>query len=154
MAACAVLGPLLGGAALILAYLVAIAYSYILYGPTTLPPGIVESVAGLALMVLMFSYIFGGLQALGSGLWLGYRAWRTGKVSAQEAIVTALAVSVLFFVAFSLWDTRDGVGDFRSNAGAGLSLGLLSVVAALTVRWLLIKLGVLPRNDASPVAST
>lgn len=154
LAGCVVLGPLMGGLALVLAYLAAIAYSYALYGPSTLPPDVVETVAGLAGMVLMFSYLFGGAQALASGLWLGFRTWRNGNVSALEALLTALAVSVLAVAVLTLWQLMDGSTDFRSNAGIGLVFGALSIFAALGVRWVLIKLGVLPRNGASPVAST
>jgi hypothetical protein len=154
LAGCVVLGPLMGGLALVLAYLAAIVYSYALYGPSTLPPDVVETVAGLAGMVLMFSYIFGGAQALMSGLWLGFRAWKEGNVSAREAVLTGVAVSMIFYLCLTLWEMQGGLADVRANAGMGLFLGILSVVAALAVRWVLIKLGALPRATTSKAAST
>lgn len=155
LAACLFVGPPIGGLVIVVAYLAAVLYAAAVYGASTIPPDFIESFAGMTGLTLLFSYMFGGAQALACGAWLGLRTWRNGTVSFKEVVLTATVISVLAVVAFMLWEQLEGrTADVRSYAGTGTTLGLLGIVSAVLVRWLLIKLGILPRRREAGGMST
>ena len=153
--ACLFLGPPIGGLLIVVAYLAAVLYAAALYGSSTIPPDAIESFAGMTGLTLLFSYMFGGAQALACGAWLGLRTWRNGTVSFREVVLTATAISILAVVAFMIWERIEGrAPDPNTYAGTGTILGILGIISAVVVRWLLIKLGILPRRRAAGGMST
>lgn len=105
-------------------------------------PDVVEAGVTFALLSALYSYIFGGVQALASGIWLGYRTWRVGTFTRREALIAALVVSVVSGSALFAMDTQ-GLGAIRDNLITIGFLALCGVVGILGVRRLLVTFGVI-----------
>jgi len=99
-------------------------------------------------LMVLFSHVVGGIQALLAAIWLGIRTYLRGTFGYGEAVLAALVVS-------TIWAFRFGSIEELSNLprllngdlpGGGLQLMLigLSVGSALICRWLLRVVRILP----------
>ena len=107
-----------------------------------------QSYASVAALMVMFSHLFGGVQAAISAAWLGMRTFWRGTFGYGEAMLVALVASLLWTLRFGsldalmAWPTA-GSGE-ASPGGVHLSLLVVSIVAALVCRWLLRVVRILP----------
>lgn len=96
----------------------------------------------LAAFAAMFSYIYGGLAALISALWLGTRTYHCGTFGYEEAVLVAVVASCLGGLAMAMLV-------FEQPSAYLTFLVMLipaSIVSALMCRWLLGRLGILPSS--------
>ncbi|MCB1521532.1 MAG: hypothetical protein KDJ37_13280 [Hyphomicrobiaceae bacterium] len=81
--------------------------------------------------IAIFSYLFGAIHSILSGIWLGRKVARDGTFSFREAIMTTLVVSVIAGLPYV--------------AKSGVIIVLLQTVsalwAAIACRWLLQRFG-------------
>jgi len=76
-------------------------------------------------MAMLFSYIFGGLQAAGTGLFLTFLSTEKGKFNYSAALLAPLPPSGIAFVVTG-----------HTMAGFGVLLCILSVLSSLMLRFL------------------
>lgn len=95
------------------------------------------------LWISMFSYVFGGVPALISGVALGFRA---AKGQPSGVLVTLAIVAVALLMAAALYRLMPLRDEPAGNAFALVGfLTPLAVASALVCRWLMIKIRLLPR---------
>lgn len=135
--------PLIGGG-LILCLIFATLGVRALIGESN-PPSHIQFVAEI-FFVIPSSYVLGGVQALGSGLWVARLTYLKGGFSYREAVITALIVSFAFsVVALAIRGASSGP---LNNIKFLLILLVISVASALICRWLIARLGILaPANS-------
>lgn len=121
-----------------------------------LPPAQNEltSYLSVAVFFVLFSHLFGGAQALFTGLWLGARTYWRGGFGYTEAALAALVVSVVWGLRAygglnEAVDWSRTASDLSPGGGLVLSLGAISVVSALICRWLLRRVRILPGESRS-----
>lgn len=86
---------------------------------------------GSILIAAIVSFLFGGLPALASAIWVGMRTYRFGRFGYVEAVLVSL-ISTLVLAPFTL----PGSADPRTWTLGTLMLPA-SLVSALIVRWML-----------------
>jgi hypothetical protein len=121
-------------------------------GMSEFPPamqGDLDAYLGVALFVLLFSHMAGGLQALLTGIWLGLRTFWYGTFSYGEAALAALVVSAVWGLAAYgglnealIWSRT--AGDPTPGGGLAMSFGILGIISALICRFLLRRFRILP----------
>lgn len=112
------------------------------------------NVARLATSAVAMGYAFGGPQAVMTGMWAAHAAFRKGTYSRRGAMIaavvaTALWIALLYSPASPLAEGNAGDENKIAN-GAKIALFLtpLSMVSALVVRWLCVRLGILAERPA------
>lgn len=108
--------------------------------------GVIGGLLGGSLAMSVYSYVFGGLQAIACALWLAPRTYRHGGFSFGEALATALVVSAAAAVVFVTADHRDLAGALALSA----FLGAFACLSALMCRLVLGLLGIVPVTAGSP----
>lgn len=115
-------------------------------GATKVEPA--ASVASFIVLILFsafLSYLYGGLSALFSAIWLGVRTFRNGSFSYVEAVLTAVVAggAGALLMVFVIFEQR---ADELSLLGILIGPGILS---ALICRWLLGYFNILPGSAPS-----
>ncbi|MGE0856208.1 MAG: hypothetical protein AB7L18_09000, partial [Hyphomicrobiaceae bacterium] len=124
----ALLGPPIGS------LLVSGAFAVPLVGQAlggTLRQPLLSEIASLGALAGIFSYLFGGLHAVLVSLWLGRQTYLRGGFRRSEALMAALAVSMLAGLLFMVAGRR-GIVLLQLPA---------ALWAAFATHWLLVRLG-------------
>jgi len=143
-----ILGPIIGSIPVYATFLIGALQSH--GGEPAVGPEMtketISTVLQIMLFVTLFSYMFGGVQALLVGLWTGFRTWASGTMGYVETAFAAVLVSALVTVLFLAHEQSSGqnVGGNTgfSSVGLAIYLGVHALFAALVCRWLMERLGI------------
>ncbi len=132
---CMLFGPLLGASPMAL-------YFAAVIGST--PESAVVAATKAALFVYVIGAVLGAIPAFLGGLLAAVVVWRRGTLRYHEAVLIGLASGV---VGGSVFMNR---ADDAPNTiiGWSLFLAVCSILGALACRWLLPRLGIIPRAPA------